>query len=51
MGLARVEALWDEGSTQQAMLRWYEVPEATHTGRQVGASSSRGTGGAGSRDG
>lgn len=35
LGLGRVEALWEEGGTQQALVRWYEVPEQLHCGRQV----------------
>ena len=36
LGLARIEELWQEDGEQHCRLRWYEVPEATDRGRQVG---------------
>ena len=37
LGLARLEAMWREGDGEyRCRLRWYCVPEETHTGRKVG---------------
>ena len=38
LGLARLEALWQRGDDAECSLRWFCIPEETHTGRQVRAA-------------
>ena len=36
LGLGRIEGLWEDADgEEQCMLRWFEVPDNTHIGRQV----------------